>query len=347
MKKLLLLSTIFFSLNALAQIPTNGLVGNYPFNGNGNDIISSNNGTVIGAVLTTDRFGNANSAYQFDGINDTIKLPLQQNNITSYSISSWFKTSVGGPILGGRGLPDRVGLTLHIHNSKTGGAGAGKALFVADGGVISIGKISDSTFNDNKWHHIVGVYAGATGKIIESQFAIYVDGVLISTQKSSTGSANAPINNLTNILIGAHQVWSSGGLFNGSIDDLKIYNRAVNSTEVKALYNEGICYQSATVTDTLVINMKLSGFNPLVYDNTIKVYPNPTTGKLNIDISNYNNISQYTLKLVDNLGAVMFQNVINSSSFNIDLTTYSAGIYHFIVADKNGVTIESKNIVIQ
>ena len=50
---------------------TDGLVALYDFKGDANDIIGGNDGTVTGATLTTDRFGNANSAYSFDG-NDYI-----------------------------------------------------------------------------------------------------------------------------------------------------------------------------------------------------------------------------------------------------------------------------------
>jgi hypothetical protein len=71
---------------------TSGLVGFWPFCGNANDASGNgNNGTVNGATLTTDRFGNTNSAYSFDGVNDFIEmgipnLPIVNN---SRSISVW------------------------------------------------------------------------------------------------------------------------------------------------------------------------------------------------------------------------------------------------------------------
>ena len=76
MKRLLLLFTICISTVSFGQVPsyvpTNGLVGWWGFNGNANDESGNgNNGTVNGATLTTDRFGNPNSAYDFDG-NDLI-----------------------------------------------------------------------------------------------------------------------------------------------------------------------------------------------------------------------------------------------------------------------------------
>ena len=52
----------------IAQIPTEGLIAHYPFNGNANDESGyGNDGTVNGATLTEDRFGKSNSAYIFNG----------------------------------------------------------------------------------------------------------------------------------------------------------------------------------------------------------------------------------------------------------------------------------------
>ena len=75
MKNLLLLFTLLVTINCFGQIPsyvpTDSLVGWYPFNGNANDESGNgNNGTVNGASLDTNRFGDANSAYDFDGIDD-------------------------------------------------------------------------------------------------------------------------------------------------------------------------------------------------------------------------------------------------------------------------------------
>jgi hypothetical protein len=95
--KLLFTALLFiFTLNAFSQVPdyvpTNGLVGYWPFNGNANDESGTgNNGTVNGAILDVDRFGNADSAYNFDGLSNFIEIPssssLQVNS--AYTISAW------------------------------------------------------------------------------------------------------------------------------------------------------------------------------------------------------------------------------------------------------------------
>jgi hypothetical protein len=96
-KKLLLLSfgllmtTQMIFSQVPSYVPSNGLVGYWPFNGNANDESGNgNNGTVNGATLTTDRFGNANSAYSFDGLNDYIDC----GNSTSVSTPTNFTFSV-------------------------------------------------------------------------------------------------------------------------------------------------------------------------------------------------------------------------------------------------------------
>ena len=80
---------------SIAQVPSKGLISHYPFNGNAKDSTASmNHGTLNGPILTKDRFGNSNSAYQFDGMNDYIDFgsdaSLRPNSIT---VNFWVKIS--------------------------------------------------------------------------------------------------------------------------------------------------------------------------------------------------------------------------------------------------------------
>ena len=94
MKKITtMIFAVLFTANLIAQVPnyvpTNGLVGWWPFNGNANDESGNgNNGTVNGATLTTDRFGNVNKSYNFDG-NDDIVIPAISQN-SNWTICFWF-----------------------------------------------------------------------------------------------------------------------------------------------------------------------------------------------------------------------------------------------------------------
>ena len=85
------------SFGAFAQIPTNGLIGYWPFNGNAKDQSGNNNNGVCGTVtLTTDRFGNPNSAYYFSNTpSDTIGI----NNTLPYgdfTFAFWFNLDTIG-----------------------------------------------------------------------------------------------------------------------------------------------------------------------------------------------------------------------------------------------------------
>lgn len=92
-------STLLFSiilllpLVGMAQIPTKGLVGYWPFNGNANDeSVNSNHGKVTNAVLTSDRFGRKDSAYYFDGNGDYITVKRHATLLSSeHSINFWFQ----------------------------------------------------------------------------------------------------------------------------------------------------------------------------------------------------------------------------------------------------------------
>ena len=234
----------------------NGLVGYWPFCGNANDASGNgNNGTVNGATLTTDRFGNANSAYSFDGVNDGINTTLQQNGILQYTISGWFKTTWGGVIVAGHGT--QPGLTLHVHNDLSSIPESGRIMFAADGVSLQIGKYTNLTYKDDIWHHAIGVFSATPGALNPNQFAIYVDGNLVSQFGVSAYSSSAPINNNTNIRIGNHQLWPNGmGYFNGKIDDIAIYNRALSPSEIQQLYNLGqSTYLWSTGATTATINV--------------------------------------------------------------------------------------------
>ena len=97
-KFLLFIVIVFvFTSNAFTQIPSSGLVGYWPFNGNANDESGNgNNGTVNGgALLVTDRNGNVNAAYQFDGIDDFIQMTQAgPTGNTAVTVSFWMRTTM-------------------------------------------------------------------------------------------------------------------------------------------------------------------------------------------------------------------------------------------------------------
>jgi uncharacterized repeat protein (TIGR02543 family) len=201
------------------QSESQGLVAYYPFNGNANDeSFNGNNGTVNGATLTTDRFGNVNSAYSFDGTNDFISVPHASIlNLSMFTIGVWVfdtssDTTVHEIILKGQ-YPYNYGI-----GSGSGGNFGG--IFNSGGVYQDVG--TTDIFARNKWHYIIFTHDGNTGKI-------YVDGI----QTDSLAAGNIQTNTQP-IIFGSYN--GSNYFFKGVIDDIRIYNRAFTGEEITQLY---------------------------------------------------------------------------------------------------------------
>ena len=228
-----------------------GLIARYSFNSNANDESGNgNNGTVSGATLTTDRFENTNSAYVFDGIDDYIEVPNADGvfNLTeSWTLACWAKPF--SPATDARDDP----LIWKIANISSELYSGDQDTFLLSWGYMWQEGESGNLFNTgleratdgedfeinslshipNQWHHIVGTYDG-------SDLRIFVNGDLennttIGPVLAFTGPAPLRIGNIqhsSHIFGPPHN-----GVFDGIIDDVYIYNRALNETEIAELYN--------------------------------------------------------------------------------------------------------------
>jgi len=212
----LLLLTSFYFLVLAAQTP----VAYYPFTGNANDAVGSLNGTVNGATLTTDRFGNANSAYSFDGVNDDIIMSTVATTQTdNFTISVWVK-------------PSTLNQFAYILNNGDGGNGYG---ILQANGAGSSGNTVTAIYHNvtylnsgqvmataNVWYHIVLVRSSGISRF-------YVNGV--TTGFTNAATPNTPVGRLTiGVITGILR-------FNGSIDEVKIYNTALNGAQVLQEFN--------------------------------------------------------------------------------------------------------------
>ena len=125
-KTLLFLTLLWCSSYLFAQVDLqNGLIASYPFNGNACDESGNGyNGTVSGATLTTDRFGNANSAYSFDGISSYIQFSADGLPTQNRTVSFWFYTTTipyGYGVLSYGGLSCNNAFLFIINNPGSGG----------------------------------------------------------------------------------------------------------------------------------------------------------------------------------------------------------------------------------
>ena len=187
MKNVLLMLFVGITQLMIAQvpayIPTNGLVGYWPFNGNANDASGNgNNGTVNGATLTADRFGNPNSAYQFNGSGsgNSITIPNSSTlNITGpMSFSLWVKMSTPQPLA--TFLCRYTGSNpINGYSVLLASPGGNRARWDMGNGVLPDfgGSSVDGvglTLNDGNWHNIFGTFGSY------NQF-LYVDGMFVDS----------------------------------------------------------------------------------------------------------------------------------------------------------------------
>ncbi|MFM7769024.1 MAG: LamG domain-containing protein, partial [Bacteroidota bacterium] len=236
---LIILALTVISAEFTAQVPnyvpTIGLKGWWPFNGNANDESgNNNNGTVNGATLTTDRFGNSNSAYGFNGVNccgtpDPVQEILVSNQILNlgqnFTVSCWMSSSQVSKYQ--QCLFNSVnhcGFAVELNNEHV----AGKLTYGVGNGNnwdLLYAQGSTTNFQNNTWYHVVFVKNGTS-------YYLYLNGSLEGTTNLSV-SAN--YNQLAAIRFGA--IGGGHEVFKGSLDDFGVWNRALTSSEIQGLQN--------------------------------------------------------------------------------------------------------------
>jgi hypothetical protein len=242
-KKLLMTAmlTLGFTAATMAQnvpsyVPTNGLVGWWPFTGNSNDLsVNTNNGTVTGATLTADRFGNPNNAYSFNGTSsNSIDIPHNASfDVSNVTISAWYNaidygvniTSYKRLIVskrewGGWGNSFEV----NIEAPFSGTVNKMQACWTING-VNSILTFEDGSLLTNTWSHFVYTHDNDSAKI-------YLNGDLVQSMAISGGLTY----NTLPVRFGGRPSdgWHP---FNGDLDDIGIWNRALTACEVQDLYS--------------------------------------------------------------------------------------------------------------
>ncbi len=334
MKSITILAITFliFSM-AGAQIPTNGLVAYYPFAGNANDQSgNSYNGTVTGASLTVDRFGNPNNAYQFNGTGNYV-LFNNSFDLLPRTVSIWFNATTIDATL-------RIVYSSDNKNLVNGMTAVSlRRINNVNKLIFNVANILDTAdITANMWHHVaITVSSGAT--------SMYLDCNLVGTKNISSNYHSLDYS--TNALVGASRALTNG-FFAGIIDDVRIYDRVLNATELNAVCKEGFCFKTITVTDTLIINANITSYNPVTYQNSIKIYPNPGNDHITIDFGNYSTLAGYTLKITNSLSQDVYTSPINKQSVYIDLSTWSGnGIYFVYLKDASNNIVDVRKIVLQ
>jgi len=223
------IESITFS-DTTAQMPTEGLIAYYPFNGNAIDESDNgNNGIIYGATLINDRFGNPNSAYTFDGLDDYIEVNDAETlnpysgityggwfnvaNLTQYNKRMIAKTEYSGYnlTLNHENYENLISARIRVNNSYL------------------VTYFSTDLIQANSWFSVYVTFDGYNERL-------YLNGqqVDLKTRDGVIIASNQPL------LIGAEPSYELGVMYylTGIIDDVRIYNRALTQTEIQTLYNE-------------------------------------------------------------------------------------------------------------
>jgi hypothetical protein len=231
-----------------------GLVAYYKFNG-GNAGDNSGNGldgVVAGAEPTTDRDGRKNKALAFDGADDRVNLgnPSQLNFAGNFTLSAWIKMD-GAQV-------DKYVVAKYDFNFSTGTSSQFCYGLGTDGIANAYGFVGSSSgfvdlragpsLNDGSWHAIAFAYQGA------DTIRLYVDGVLVGSRPVPV---QPPFVNAVPVTIGSQ---SLGQGFGGSIDEVRIYNKALSDNEVAAQYQIDLPkVATLSLKSGLVARYKLDG----------------------------------------------------------------------------------------
>ena len=206
-----------------------GLVAHFPFDGSAEESIGNVlQSLVSGANLTTDRFGTADAAYEFDGIDDVITVTDSTGVLdfgrSDFTLSLWFQTSHESPLQ-----------YLVAKRSQGTDAGYGLGLNQNQQALVYIADTADAPphlriegakpVDDGRWHHMVASF------VRDAKVSIYLDQRLVVFEPIAP---EFPLpSDKVPMTIGA----LPGALahYSGKIDDLRFYDRALNRDEVRDL----------------------------------------------------------------------------------------------------------------
>jgi len=220
-----------FEQSLVIKVNPIGLVAYYPFNGNANDESRNmNHGIAVGPDLTADRFNKEDSAYSFNGIDDLVYLGTELNlinNANSLTIAAWVYPYEVSPSGTGRGYAI-IGEGLGGDNYHFFiGDNVLMFLFNSNGIESAFAGSDQALIEANKWQFITVTYDGANVTFYNN------------AQPDTTTPASGNIDGNTSMLcIGSSDDISN--FFNGKIDDLMIFNRALSDEEIKSLFESGI-----------------------------------------------------------------------------------------------------------
>lgn len=329
MKKTLLL-LLLFSNAAIAQVNLNqGLMAYYPFTGNANDISGNNNNPVFNnASLTSDRSGNPNSAYHFNGTNTYMRVSNNPslNTTNQMSIAAWVKPMgwYTGPCYNNmmvmKGLNDNNPTGNYfirfsdVYTGCTAPTTTEERFYGA--GVIAPLPLVQL----NQWYSVVWTYDGTTARFY------------VNCELKQSAVVNLTFTNVNDLFMGRMEDPSFPYWLNGDLDEVRIYNRPLNQQEVSVL---GGCASATSTNISGIIN----SYTPVLASSVT------CENKITVEDASAFNAGD-TVLLIQMKGAAI--DSTNTAAFGTITDYKNAGNYEInYIKTKTGNIIELKNSLIR
>ena len=230
---LLCLLSAFRAWSADCVAPPAGLVAWWPGEGNADDMAGTNNGTPLNGASFAP--GEVGSAFSFNGSNQCVQIPYSQTLVdANYSVEVWVNplAQVSGPLNQDVIFGQSFGQCLLL--ARTGSSGVAIAFGFGTSQVTFKLVVSASELPIGQFSHLVGTWDGTT-------LRLYVNGVL---DAQSTPGAS-PVDSGCSFFIGGLYTANEGScnyegqFFNGLIDEVSFFNRALSGAEIQSIYNAG------------------------------------------------------------------------------------------------------------
>ena len=238
--------TIFINVTEL-QLP--GPIAYYPFNGNADDETGNGyDGEAMGVTLVTDRNGNPNSAYSFDGKDDYVALNMfygqgtgaVTSSVEELTVCAWINTKTvpaSGPLSSSRRIvafDASEFWALFLSPEGKIGVWSGYAPVGDNTGDVMI---SDAAYNDGAWHFVCTTYSVSAG-----MKTLYIDGEIVAQENiGSRGPLGSDATRYGFIGAGSEAEVFNGtrngrSYFPGLIDDVLIFDVALTPDEIQYLF---------------------------------------------------------------------------------------------------------------
>ena len=307
-----------------------GLVLYYPFNNNANDESGNdNNGTVNSNTITFDRFGNSKSAYKFNSTNYITNTTLFQEKANVFSVCFWMKIKEFGDDLWANHISaaNRWG-AFTFHTMNDGSAYCG----IEDWDNARFSSITDipaSTFKTGSWQFVVFTFD-------QGKARFYVDNKLIA----KSDNMKSPRKSWDGIHIGRGSAITN---VNGVVDDIRVYEKALNTSTIQRLYEENVSIniQSTPLYENKHVipeNASPTNFN-IVQKDDGNLYMRNFSRLLKYNGIEWSIINSNLTNRVEALGKGADDKIYLSTINQVGYLSYEDEIEHFNIIAKSNDTL--------